>query len=417
MKGAKLAAEWSKPPKASSPSSITVDRLTVSNLKIIDQWAERGQALMKMAPYLASEMLYANLMDLIPREPAWIGYRRALRHARVGAKTSMIYAVYAKPTFPHDRLIKANEEVLYVRPRKNRLRPVAPEVETLEKFSPWTMSTLPFSPKSNQATIVTRRASEREIKSIENARNKDRPKWQAELQKAGIRNVNRNKPLNMVDTNVVSDIAFTGLRLEFGYGGTKRVPHWRPGIRAAIKATKRLFLKRSPYTKVMTSSASSNSWKRWPPKVQGHISEAQLKNFAKFQKKLRTRGERFAGGDRMNAQMSGLLEQMRTQLVAEQGWNPALEADSDQMDGDEVFDAYLSDLLDVLMADYDVSDEDALDFVFSVADEQVEAGTLPPIPDDDADAGAVVEWVEAAKAAGLEAAVMAAAEESAEEAE
>lgn len=286
MKLGTLGKGLSKTPKV---SGLEIDRLTLNNLKIIDQWAARGAALQKMAPYLAMEMLYENLLALIPGDPAWFSYRRAIRRARVGAKSLKAYAVYVRPTFGRDRPIEGQKEVLYIRPRKSRARPMAPEVEILAKYNPWTMSMLPFSPKRNQATIVTRRASEREIKSIERQRKKDRPKWKKDLQEVGIRNVFRTEPLKKVDTKVVEDVAFSGLRLEFGYGGTKRVPHWRPSVRLAIRNVRRLFTKRSPYTKVMNAKASSNAWKRWPPKVAGHISEAALKNFAKFQKKLRTR--------------------------------------------------------------------------------------------------------------------------------
>jgi hypothetical protein len=284
-----LAAQGKRLSKTPTTSGLEVDRLTANNLAIIDQWAKRSVALQKMAPYLAMEMLYEGLLGLIPGDPAWFSYRRSLHKARVGPKSLMAYAVYARPTAGRDRPIEGRKEVLYIRPRRNRARPIAPEVEILAKYNPWTMSMLPFSPKRNQAVIVTRRASEREINSIERQRKRDRPQWRKDLQEVGVRNVQRTEPLKKVDTKVVEDVAFAGMRLEFGFGGTKRVPHWRPSIRAAIRATKRLFTKKSPYTKVMNSKVSSNAWKRWPPKVTERLSTNDLKSFAKFQKRLRTR--------------------------------------------------------------------------------------------------------------------------------
>jgi len=112
----------------------------------------------------------------------------------------------------------------------------------------------------------------------------------------------------------------------------------------------------------------------------------------------------------MNAQMNGLLEQM-TRLLSEDGEDD--EGGDDVMD---VFDLYLSGILEPLIEQYETDEEEALAFVFSVADEMIEAGTLPPIPEE-ADDEALSAWVGAAKTAGLSAAVMKSAEESSESAD
>jgi len=132
----------------------------------------------------------------------------------------------------------------------------------------------------------------------------------------------------------------------------------------------------------------------------------------------------------MNAQMSELLEQMKTQLVAEEpAWGPNSVVSTDHDDDGEpgesgaenssdamdAFDLYLSSILDALLDQYEADEDEALDFVFAVAEEMTDAGTLPEIPDDDEAPAAVVAWVGKAKTAGFLAAVMAAAEESGEE--
>jgi len=133
----------------------------------------------------------------------------------------------------------------------------------------------------------------------------------------------------------------------------------------------------------------------------------------------------------MNAQMSELLEQMKTQLVAEEpAWGPNSVVSTDHDDDGEpgesgaenssdvmdAFDLYLSSILDALLEQYEADEEEALDFIFAVAEEMADAGTLPEIPeDDDGDDADVVAWVGTAKTAGFLAAVMAAAEESGEE--
>jgi len=274
-------------PKQGSPLWVTYDKLAVENLQIVDEWGVRGRALVRMAPYLATEATYRNLMGLIPTAVAWNSYRRAFRTATVGSPRLATYAVYVRPTVGKDVEIDGKKEALYIRPRRSRLRPISKAIETLAKFSPWTLSTLPYSPKRNEAVTVTRRASPREIKSIEEQRKKDQPVWRRELEQAGVRVDARAGSLTKVDTKVVSDVGFAGLRLEFGYGGTKRVPHWRPSIRIAIQSVMRRLQQDKRFSGLLTAKGSS--WKKWPPTLAGRLSPSDLKRFAKFQHRVASR--------------------------------------------------------------------------------------------------------------------------------
>jgi len=129
----------------------------------------------------------------------------------------------------------------------------------------------------------------------------------------------------------------------------------------------------------------------------------------------------------MNAQVNELMDRMRTQLNEEQGWVAADlseprervvedDAEDDDEDGgaEDAFDLFLAGILDSLLAEYDSDEEEALDFVFGLADEMAEAGKLPFIPESD---DGLPEWIAAAQAAGFAQAVMDAAAESAVEAD
>jgi hypothetical protein len=69
-------------------------------------------------------------------------------------------------------------------------------------------------------------------------------------------------------------------------------------------------------------------------------------------------------------------------------------------------DSYLMGIKDGIMQQYEVESEDALDFVFEKADSLAAQGSLPPLPDDDSDEAAVVEWLAAARSIGFAAFVM-----------
>ena len=77
------------------------------------------------------------------------------------------------------------------------------------------------------------------------------------------------------------------------------------------------------------------------------------------------------------------------------------------------FDGFIGAIADSLLAEFDLSEDDAIDYVFDVADEMAAAGTIPPLPSDD-DPQTLAVWMGKAKSAGLAQEVMKAAEADAE---
>lgn len=64
-------------------------------------------------------------------------------------------------------------------------------------------------------------------------------------------------------------------------------------------------------------------------------------------------------------------------------------------------DAYLWDIVDSLTTAYEVDEEEALDFVLSVAEDLAADGTLPELPDEEAPAGLQAEWLGVATTSGF----------------
>lgn len=81
----------------------------------------------------------------------------------------------------------------------------------------------------------------------------------------------------------------------------------------------------------------------------------------------------------------------------------------------ERVDAYLTDIVDSLVAEYEVDDEEAFEFVISVADEMAASGDLPELPSEDDEDDAQSEWLGAATTVGFAAVVMEVAAEAAAE--
>lgn len=269
---------------------VRITRGTKKTLKAILEIQKRMAAIRRMTPYLAAQMTAFGVQGRIPRSPDWNAYQKSVKLVREGPARAdnPTFVAYAKPTRLKNRDIDTARSVLYVRAKKTVLGKVPKEVLVLAKFNPWTADTLPFSPKKNQAVIVVRKAKKREVQSVAEKRKKDEPEWRKELNALGIREIRKQPKIPELKTKIISDLAFDALRLEFGLGGTKPVPHWRPAIKESLSYVKRLYRHRSFFTRTM-SDPSYQAWRKWPPKVGSTIKIDELKSLMKFSKRLHVR--------------------------------------------------------------------------------------------------------------------------------
>jgi hypothetical protein len=136
----------------------------------------------------------------------------------------------------------------------------------------------------------------------------------------------------------------------------------------------------------------------------------------------------------MNAQINGVLEQIREKLL-ESAWggavvtpvppgvtpdlpmaNTAKAADIPDSETDDALDMYLSGMVDSLLNQYDATDEEAADIVFAAIDRAVQDGKIPEMPSDNADPQEIPLWVGKATIANLSRYVNEFARENSEEA-
>lgn len=270
--------------------SVQMSQKSVRALKVALDQRARAQAVMLMTHYIMADQTYYGVLERIPAGPQWSSYRKSIRLARFGSQRSpRAYAVYAEPS-ARSQSFDTARTVLYVKPKKNFMGKISKEVLVLAKYSPWTAETLPFSPKKNEAVIVTRKVTKQEMLAVTTQREKDRTKWRKELSDAGVRNINLTKKPPELKTQVVQDLTFDALRLEFGYGGARAVPHWRPSAREAMRFAKRLFRggRRTIFSKALTDP-NYRAWRKWPPRVESSIKIGTLKRVAKFTKRLKIR--------------------------------------------------------------------------------------------------------------------------------
>lgn len=256
-------------------------------VELVQDWADRIPRLRAMVAFTAARTAEMEIRSAVPSDKALASYRRTIELAEIiGLPPGESgYAVHV----PFKRIsvgeVDKSKTVLYVRPRRKTGK-VPPEVRILECYSPWTVDTLPFVPRQSDALVVSRQVNEREVTKIAKDRKKDRPRWRAELMRVGGRE--EKKSARMAATKkmkAVPDTAFEALRLEFGLGGTKAKPHWRPALQKVRAGVPGLASRMKSLTDTMTT-LSYRGWMHWPPEVAKKIREIDAREYVPFQEKL-----------------------------------------------------------------------------------------------------------------------------------
>jgi hypothetical protein len=109
---------------------------------------------------------------------------------------------------------------------------------------------------------------------------------------------------------------------------------------------------------------------------------------------------------------NALLERTIKQLTEEDG-----EDDAEEMTVSDEMGEYIDEIIDLLLADYDVTDDEAWEFISSVIADFESEEALPAYPEEEASDEEIQAWLDAAKEVGLADAVMSAANDASNEEE
>jgi hypothetical protein len=195
---------------------------------LLDEWEERTQAVVAALPRMVAEDVLNEIKKDAPKDIT--GYPDMLQVVSIPkARDWAIFGIVPEGSAGTQRLeaVDVQRTVLYVRPKI--IRGIAsPAAVVLERKNPWTMDTLPYEPKLREASLISRRVTEHEVKAIENQRNKEREAVEVELRELGVQLRSKGKVL--VERRVTRDLAWEVLRHEFGIPPVRGKAHWRPAV-------------------------------------------------------------------------------------------------------------------------------------------------------------------------------------------
>lgn len=181
-----------------------------------------------------AETLFETLMGRIPKREEYEVYRDSLglHEVRGAPKGTHMLAVVGTYKPGKMRAIDTPRSVLYIRPKQAGSQvPKGPAI--LKKYEPWTVATLPYEPPEEEADVIARRVSVNEVATVDARARSFIPKVNSELKAAGVMFNSRAAGAG-IERGVTFDLAYMGLRMEYGLEGYEYLPHWRPAIRAAL---------------------------------------------------------------------------------------------------------------------------------------------------------------------------------------
>lgn len=264
---------------------ITVkgDTSFVDARRLTRSWPRRTRALLKIVAYEAAKKTKGLLLESIPSDRAWRVYRHSLQVVEVSTeKDEPAFAVRVHSVGKGGKKAKKDETLVYVRANR-RMKKVNPAVEVLERYNPWTVDTLPMTPKGTDARMITRKVEKRVAEKVRKRRVADRLRWKAELGRVGVK-VPAYKSKKSLPKEV-TDVALSAYNLEFGIGMAGK-PHWRPSLKE-LKNSSIKRLKRNPKILLVFNSPAFTGWKRWEKiRTSAKIRQGEARKFVPFQRKL-----------------------------------------------------------------------------------------------------------------------------------
>jgi hypothetical protein len=259
---------------------------------LLKKWPERIKLIKSAIVFLAARELSKTVLDGIPTGSAYKIYRKSFRVSRLIGEPG-IFAVHCQAASHNVKKLPADQTVLFIKPLERSTVPNEP-MKVLEKYSPWTLNTLPIMPDRRQAVLTYRKVARAQVNKIAESNKKKEVLWRKELADAGIRGVRKKhgQGENLFDSaRGVPDLAFDAFRLEFGLGGIRAKPHWRPAIRKLVQSGLSSISSKKEIVEALTKQEFGALRRLQKTPYIVRVTDAQ--NFRTFQEKLGLSGGPF----------------------------------------------------------------------------------------------------------------------------
>jgi hypothetical protein len=259
--------------------------------KLLGEFDKRVKRAMQICVETAAEKGLELLKDRIPDSEDDNEYGDSLVIKQVelsdGSTGAAIISSVETMSKRHLRELEPQHDIVYVRVKRTANESIDEWLQMIEDLSPWTIDTIPVVPSGDQADVIYRKVSKDEVVQVRKRRKSQNKTIDEVLRKAGISKRDTIPGSEMEqppqESKTIPDVVFNAIRMEFGLGGTRITPHWRPMIQKVKRALPREIAKNKDITDVLTNPFN-REWKK--PSDKQSISESDAIKFLKFQSKV-----------------------------------------------------------------------------------------------------------------------------------
>jgi len=251
--------------------------LNTHTWKVIDRLVDRVEAVIRELPIDVAKMVLAELMKTAPGDIDGYPDMLVLRSFRERSYASVTGIVAPESAYRYSlRMKDVGDTVLYVKPTVVNGQ-VDAGAAVLEKYNPWTMETLPYTPTTRQARIVSRKATKGEVARVVIDLKAKLSSILEELKNAGVKDPKRAHQV-LLGRKVTRDIGFEVVRREFGIG-ERHSAHWRPAITMARKMFVTQLMKKK-YVRWLAVPSET----RWRRHTSLKLENRSIRYYERFQK-------------------------------------------------------------------------------------------------------------------------------------
>lgn len=237
-------------------------------------------------PWYGSDQLVQFLAQKIPNTPKYQGLRRSLVVGKVEGsdKTEAGYALFVNRASPYARQNNSEQKAIYITRNSKNLKKREQWVTILEKFSPWTFQTLPFTPDPTIAKMRLESVRGPALLKIGMQNIRDRTKWAPALAKLGMRSNSKNPETKVNPT--LTDAEQAGFDLEFGAEKSQPMPAWSIGVKRIARVLIPLMGRDPNLIPRMLLDGDSDKYKQMPPPTRYILPSLQARQLVDFQKRI-----------------------------------------------------------------------------------------------------------------------------------
>jgi hypothetical protein len=178
--------------------------------------------------------------------------------------------------------IDTSRTIIEIKPASRKMFKGPKWIAILVRHGPWTLESIPFAPKKQEAMVLYKEVSPEEVTRVRKRNNAEKNEVLKKLSKFGITKQGLKRKRKTIEG--IQDLEYYSLRRELGYILNKK-PIWKPAIRQINKAGVKYLMKTNQQLWRTLFDISYTGYGRLGKFDE--IDKSDVETFLEFQEKIK----------------------------------------------------------------------------------------------------------------------------------